>query len=57
MKVLVFDVCVAIKKNPNLLIGWILAGIFSFTPAQITSIYMMSWLNAFKADGLFINED
>ena len=46
MKDLVVNVCKAIKKNPNLLIGMLL-NIFTTTPILIMKIYLMSWLNAF----------
>lgn len=56
MKDLTVNVCKAIKKNPNLLIGWILVTIFG-APKIIFEVYLMSWLNSEVKNGHFPNED
>jgi len=44
MKDLVVNVCKAVKKNPNILMGWIM-NIFAVAPVLFFKIYILSWLN------------
>jgi MFS family permease len=56
MKDLTVNVCKAIKKNPNLLIGWFLLTLFS-SPKIIFEVYLISWLESEVKNGHFPDED
>ena len=56
MKELTTNVCKAIKKNPNLVMGWILLTLFG-CPKIIEEVYFMSWLNSEVTNGHFPDED
>lgn len=56
IKDLSIGICKAVGKNPNLLIGWIIA-MLAGMPMMILEVYLMSWLNSLNKDNLFPTKD
>ena len=56
IKDLSVNICKAIKKNPNLLAGWVFYALTDI-PGIILEVYLMSWLNSLNAKGLFPTTD
>ena len=48
IKDLSVNICKAIKKNPNLLAGWVFYSLTDI-PGIILEVYLMSWLNSLDA--------
>jgi len=56
VKDLSINLCIPVKKNPNLLIGWFI-NMLALMPIMILEVYLMSWLNALNDEGFFPTND